>query len=708
MTGIIEFSTDTLNIEVSGINNNIPVDLVEVVSTGQDVYVNVESNYGPVLAVNGRIGFVNLDKSDVGLSNVENISITGVSGYLQYQIDNLDTGYASQTEINILSGLLAQTGASLYTTITNLSGAVVAGYATKIELNNSGSFLYNLINSLSGYGNNTFATILNLASTGQNLQNQINNLDSIYATDASLSQTGQFLDQKIDTFSGTYQNFVNNLDTNYASQSEFDTLSGNLNLTGQNLDNKINSLSGAAVLTYGDQYIDGQKIFRGEVRIKDLYVTGTETIINTTNTNVGSNYILLNATGGAIDAGIFIVTGSGLTGISDTGAIIGYDVPANRWVFGNASRDSDLSQLDRIAGITDIANYSGFVNSNFYPLNNPSGFITGVDLSQYLTGVDLSAYVTRSGGQFIDRPTLNGTGFLLSGEAAALPETIVYTTGDQTISGIKDFTVRPTVNGTGVLLSGEEQNTFKANYCNDHQRSLHSNLFGRKGNIQLKNTVLPNLTSGDFVFNTIYPDSAMLNVEKPILLAKPYLTVRNTDNSQDSYYSPESEGGGGGPDPISSTNFVNLNPEGPHIGLALQHVRFHPIIQNAYKKYYLRFGQNVTIPMSNRYLESFIEIVWPSGEYWSVTNSGIDKYIYDVNINPTKNQTFTQSHVVNFKIIFERDDRVGTATNYDSRVINFNYNSNYGSSSFSISGLDYEFIQKERVILTTNNAMQRW
>lgn len=219
-------------------------------------------------------------------------------------------------------------------------------------------------------------------------------------------------------------------------------LSGYVN----NIDSKINSLSGAAVLTYGDQYIDGQKIFRGEVRIKDLYVTGTQTIVNTTNTNVGSNYIILNATGGAIDAGIFIVTGNGLTGINNTGAVIGYDVPANRWVFGNTSRDSDLSQLEKIAGITDITNYSGFVNSNFYPLSNPSGFITGVDLSQY---------VTKSGGQFTDRPTLNGTGFLLSGEAASLPNTIVYTTGEQAISGLKDFTVRPTVNGTGVLLSGE-------------------------------------------------------------------------------------------------------------------------------------------------------------------------------------------------------------------------------------------------------------
>lgn len=89
--------------------------------------------------------------------------------------------------------------------------------------------------------------------------------------------------------------------------------------------------------------------------------------------------------------------------------------------------------------------------------------------------------------EFDIRPIVNGTGVLLSGEAAkfTLPNTVVYTTGNQAIDGNKDFygdevifsgtnvvftentgTVngdwrfgrRPTVNGTGVLLSGEAGN----------------------------------------------------------------------------------------------------------------------------------------------------------------------------------------------------------------------------------------------------------
>ena len=57
---------------------------------------------------------------------------------------------------------------------------------------------------------------------------------------------------------------------------------------------------------------------------------------------------------------------------------------------------------------------------------------------------------------FYSRPTVDGTGVLLIGEASStvLPNTIVYTTGNQNINGLKNFSTIPTVNGTGVLLAG--------------------------------------------------------------------------------------------------------------------------------------------------------------------------------------------------------------------------------------------------------------
>jgi hypothetical protein len=210
MTGIIEFSSDTLNIEVSGINQNIPVDLVEVISTGQDVYINVESSQG-VLAVNGRQGFVTLNKLDVDLQNVENVSILGASGYLQNQINNLDLNYASDLQ-------LSQTGFNLQSQINNLYGS---GFITGVDL----SHLYPRSNPsgfITGVDLSNYATVSNLELTGSNLQNQINNID---------------ISSQLTGVSGYFQNQFDNLDLNYASDLQ-------LSQTGQVLLNAINQSSG--------------------------------------------------------------------------------------------------------------------------------------------------------------------------------------------------------------------------------------------------------------------------------------------------------------------------------------------------------------------------------------------------------------------------------------------------------------------------------
>jgi len=62
-----------------------------------------------------------------------------------------------------------------------------------------------------------------------------------------------------------------------------------------------------------------------------------------------------------------------------------------------------------------------------------------------------------SGGvYFSNRPKVNGTQVLLSGEAVQIDlSTTVRITGNQNVSGAKNFASRPTVNNTGVLLFGE-------------------------------------------------------------------------------------------------------------------------------------------------------------------------------------------------------------------------------------------------------------
>jgi hypothetical protein len=72
----------------------------------------------------------------------------------------------------------------------------------------------------------------------------------------------------------------------------------------------------------------------------------------------------------------------------------------------------------------------------------------------------ITGRVQSSGASFTALPTVNGTGVLLSGQAAALPSGIVYTTGTQNISGSKTFnnaltlSSNITVSGTGIMNGG--------------------------------------------------------------------------------------------------------------------------------------------------------------------------------------------------------------------------------------------------------------
>jgi hypothetical protein len=114
--------------------------------------------------------------------------------------------------------------------------------------------------------------------------------------------------------------------------------------------------------------------------------------------------------------------------------------------FINASGTTSFSQIDNIT--VDVKEDPVFINlSQYYaPVQSVNGKIGFVNLSAQDIGFNSSNVVYTTGNQtvsgvktFASRPTVNGTGVLLSGEAASLPTTIVYTTGDQTIGGYKNF-----------------------------------------------------------------------------------------------------------------------------------------------------------------------------------------------------------------------------------------------------------------------------
>jgi hypothetical protein len=363
------------------------------------------------LEVNG-----NVKASGASFDNRPTVNGTGV--LLSGEAAGLPTTIVYTTGDQTISGIKTFNVAPVISGNPFITGNLSL-YATTINLATTGSTLDIKINNLSGYVNSQDVSISNnLTSTGATL---INNLFN----------TGSTLNTKINDLSG----YINTQDT---------AISNNLRTTGSTLDNKINSLSGSSVLLYGNQSIGGVKTFRDNVYINNLFVTGTETIVSTNNFNVQSPYILLNLTGGAVDGGIFFVTGSGFTGLNDSGPIIGFD-HSKSFKFGISTRNSDLSTLPDIASVQQIEAYSGVANNTFSTITNL--YNTGSTLDSKINSLSGSA-VLLYGNQNINGNKSFYGDILLSGTNNRIGKNH-YLQTDSDFVFIKDA-------GNGLIFSSEE------------------------------------------------------------------------------------------------------------------------------------------------------------------------------------------------------------------------------------------------------------
>ena len=224
-------------------------------------------------------------------------------------------------------------------------------------------------------------------------------------------------------------------------------LSGNLFNTGATLSSLINYIgaqSANAVHTTGTEFISGTKYFLQPVYIDSLFVTGTQTVVNTQDVFVGDNWLVLNATGGARDSAIFMSTG--LTGALSYGAIIGLDVPSNTWRFGFGNQLTDLVSLPQIGSVEEIEVLEGSLLSLIASTGQQNwnhGRNNAINLSGnlFLTGSSLASAINSVGS------TISGniaqTGTVLNNRVNSVSgwarDGFVSLTGNQTIDGNKTF-----------------------------------------------------------------------------------------------------------------------------------------------------------------------------------------------------------------------------------------------------------------------------
>jgi hypothetical protein len=170
-----------------------------------------------------------------------------------------------------------------------------------------------------------------------------------------------------------------------------------------------------------------------------------------TSSQTGQFYPISNPSGyvtGSVvrpnETGIFVTTGSTgnfVTGTvvrpSETGYLTGAFYPLNENPAGYLTSIPPPPPGEQYLTYDEATGY-------FYPLDsNPSGYVTGSVVRPSETG---NFITTSQTGQFV------GTGATGS---FAVNSQVVFITGNQNVSGVKNFYSRPTVDGTGILLSGE-------------------------------------------------------------------------------------------------------------------------------------------------------------------------------------------------------------------------------------------------------------
>lgn len=366
------------------------------------------------------------------------------------------SSYATITNLASTGSTLASSINSLSGLFTGFTGALDATFASDIQLANTGSTLDVKINTLSGYvtgANATFASITNLASTGSTLNNSIislsglftgftGNLDSTFASDTQLYNTGSTLDSKINSLSGnltsTYATITNLASTGSTLDTKIDSLSGysasinNLQSTGSTLDIKINSLSGNLTSTYSTitNLASTGNTLDSKINSLSGYSNNTFSTINNLQSTGSNLYLMLTGFSGNLDA----IYASDLQ-LYNTGSTL--DIKINSLSGNLTSTYATISNLS-LTG----SNLDNKVNSlSGYSASIVNLALTGSTLDikiNSLSGNLTSTYATISNlastGSTLQTNINNLSGYINNSSS-----NIVYTTGNQNISGIKTF-----------------------------------------------------------------------------------------------------------------------------------------------------------------------------------------------------------------------------------------------------------------------------
>jgi hypothetical protein len=304
----------------------------------------------------------------------------------------------------------------------------------------------------------------------------------------------------------------------------------------------------------------------------------------------------------------------------------------------------------------------------------------GIGISS-VTSVNLSNYVTKTNGQFTNRPTVNGTGVLLSGEAYPRNNPSGFITGVNLSSYVtidQTGTFYPANNPSG-FITGINTSNF---YTKDNPSGFIINNGLHKYYIQT-NKIDQYLQQENILTSQIHKsgmengDLVNLYFEEPLSEGignvNPYSKTLKVNPGVIVDYN-------GGP---SNRNLIKFPDDSNYSGKAIRKVRYNSTVGNGYERFVLSAGYDTTncpiIRPKTRRLETFYDI--------SVPNGGGIRYIL---FSRPNSFPFVQGTCMNLRFDFEADNNPCVISGLDI---------NNNTPIFTLSGANYNFVQKERVIL---------
>ena len=431
---------------------------------------------------------------------INNINVSGSGIFNALDLNNIDALSLSGVDISITSGNIALTNRPT----VNGTGVVLSG-----ELDSTGILLSNRINSLSGYINSSSSNIV--FTTGNQTISGIKS----FAQDTTFgdSAQGDFLVISGNNFtvygSGNFTSglFVNgNAVLTGVDLTSYATVA-NLASTGSTLNTKINNLSGYvtgitgtfgtsvnllntyAVLTTGNQTINGLKTFTSGIDIYSGASPQSLRIFNSTGTNSGEFALIgwrnnefvigsqrttsgilrdvtltganinLSPSGTVIIKGNINVTGSGIFSNGSVSAISLLNNPLS--VVGSGNSYVQLNIQNRASGTIATADLvitanNGTDNSNFINLGiNNSGY----NDPAFSNGSGLDGYLFVNGGSLDIGTQTSGTHIEFHVEGTTLDKVV----GRFTSSGL-DLNNSKLINATPQIINLSSNFNISADY----------------------------------------------------------------------------------------------------------------------------------------------------------------------------------------------------------------------------------------------------